>query len=192
MGSEVDPSHPARMGLGMGLGSEMDPSHPACRGLGMGLEVDPSHCTWPGLGIGLGSEMDPPHCAWLGSGIGLGSEMDPAWIPLCLSFPTWGLLPPQAPVSPLLPQHRSRSQSYRLVSGGREPRAAVLPEVWEWGLRYSRQQRERFRNPAGAALGTPSTAEPQPSVSQGSALGGLLYGEGTHVLRETPPSRSPG
>ncbi|NXD72417.1 MTMRA protein, partial [Eolophus roseicapillus] len=61
--------------------------------------------------------------------------------------------------------HRSRSQSYRPVSGRREPGAAALPEVWEWGLRYSRQQRERFRNPAGAAgpMGTPGTAEPQPS-----------------------------
>ncbi|XP_065516288.1 myotubularin-related protein 11 isoform X3 [Lathamus discolor] len=59
--------------------------------------------------------------------------------------------------------HRPRSQSYRAVSGGQEPSAAALPEVWEWGLRYSRQQRERFRNPAGAALGTPGTAEPQPS-----------------------------
>ncbi|XP_030329803.1 myotubularin-related protein 11 [Strigops habroptila] len=61
--------------------------------------------------------------------------------------------------------HRSRSQSYRPVSGWREPSAAALPEVWEWGLRYSRQQRERFRNPAGAAgpTGPPGTAEPQPS-----------------------------
>ncbi|XP_062488659.1 myotubularin-related protein 11 isoform X3 [Pezoporus occidentalis] len=59
--------------------------------------------------------------------------------------------------------HRPRSQSYHPVSGGREPGSTVLPEVWEWGLRYSRQQRERFRNPAGAALGTPGTAEPQPN-----------------------------
>ncbi|KAM8986190.1 myotubularin-related protein 11 isoform 2-T2 [Ara ararauna] len=61
--------------------------------------------------------------------------------------------------------HQPRSQSYRPVSGGRGPSAAALPEVWEWGLRYSQQQRERFRNPAGAAgpLGAPSAAEPQPS-----------------------------
>ncbi|XP_059688056.1 myotubularin-related protein 11 [Gavia stellata] len=68
--------------------------------------------------------------------------------------------------------HRPRSQTYTPVNGWRDPAPAVprapsaarrLPTVWDWGLRYSRQQRARFRNPAGAAgsTGPPDTAEPR-------------------------------
>ncbi|XP_068270830.1 myotubularin-related protein 11 [Nyctibius grandis] len=68
--------------------------------------------------------------------------------------------------------HRPRSQTYRQVSGWRDPEAGApgagraargLPPVWAWGLRYSPQQRARFRNPAGAAgaAGPPDTADPQ-------------------------------
>ncbi|XP_061872123.1 LOW QUALITY PROTEIN: myotubularin-related protein 11 [Colius striatus] len=69
--------------------------------------------------------------------------------------------------------HRPRSQTYTPAPGWREapPAPGVplpggagaaggrLPEVWAWGLRYSRQQRARFRNPAAAA-GTPEATEP--------------------------------
>ncbi|GAB0201057.1 myotubularin-related protein 11 [Grus japonensis] len=71
--------------------------------------------------------------------------------------------------------HRFRSQTYTPVNGWRDPPRGVpragrtgsaacgLPAVWDWGLRYSRQQRARFRNPAGAAgtPGHPDTADPQ-------------------------------
>ncbi|NXT35165.1 MTMRB protein, partial [Pelecanoides urinatrix] len=66
--------------------------------------------------------------------------------------------------------HRPRSQTYTPVNGWRDPppgrvgsAACGLPAVWDWGLRYSRQQRARFRNPAGAAgsVGPPDTADPQ-------------------------------
>ncbi|KAM6106621.1 myotubularin-related protein 11 [Pterocles gutturalis] len=68
--------------------------------------------------------------------------------------------------------HRPPSQTYTPVHGWRDPRAGepragsaacTLPPVWAWGLRYSRQQRARFRNPAGAAgsRGPPNTADPQ-------------------------------
>ncbi|NXF41825.1 MTRAB protein, partial [Nyctibius bracteatus] len=63
--------------------------------------------------------------------------------------------------------HRPRSQTYRRVSGWRDPEAGAgraacgLPPVWAWGLRYSPQQRARFRNPAGAAGRPPDTADPQ-------------------------------
>ncbi|KAM6112620.1 myotubularin-related protein 11 [Phoenicopterus ruber ruber] len=74
--------------------------------------------------------------------------------------------------------HQPRSQTYTPVNGWRDPApavpragragragsaACVLPAVWDWGLRYSRQQRARFRNPAGAAgsAGPPETADPQ-------------------------------
>ncbi|XP_069734461.1 myotubularin-related protein 11 [Phaenicophaeus curvirostris] len=56
--------------------------------------------------------------------------------------------------------HRPHGQTYTPVRGWRDPQpgapragsvAGGLPTVWDWGLRYSRQQRARFRNPAGAA-----------------------------------------
>ncbi|XP_064898936.1 myotubularin-related protein 11 isoform X2 [Columba livia] len=60
-------------------------------------------------------------------------------------------------------------------AGGRRPRggsaAGGLPPVWAWGLRYSREQRARFRNPAGGgapAPGPPDTADP-PSPDTGAA-----------------------
>uniref|UniRef100_A0A8C5TJC3 Myotubularin related protein 11 n=1 Tax=Malurus cyaneus samueli TaxID=2593467 RepID=A0A8C5TJC3_9PASS len=37
-----------------------------------------------------------------------------------------------------------------------DPPICTLPSVWAWGLRYTRQQRQRFRNPAGP----PGPAEP--------------------------------
>ncbi|XP_064331349.1 myotubularin-related protein 11 isoform X2 [Phalacrocorax carbo] len=68
--------------------------------------------------------------------------------------------------------HPPHSQTYTPVTGWRDPAAGVprvgsaacgLPAVWAWGLRYSRQQRARFRNPAGAAgtVGPRSAADPQ-------------------------------
>ncbi|NWZ57188.1 MTMRB protein, partial [Haliaeetus albicilla] len=71
--------------------------------------------------------------------------------------------------------HRPRSQTYTPVNGWRDPQpgapqvgrtgspACRLPTVWDWGLRYSRHQRARFRNPAGAAgtVGPPNAADPQ-------------------------------
>ncbi|NXW24186.1 MTMRB protein, partial [Circaetus pectoralis] len=71
--------------------------------------------------------------------------------------------------------HRPCSQTYTPVNGWQDAQPAVpragrtgspacrLPTVWDWGLRYSRHQRARFRNPAGAAgtVGPPDTADPQ-------------------------------
>ncbi|XP_072702844.1 myotubularin-related protein 11 isoform X2 [Ciconia boyciana] len=68
--------------------------------------------------------------------------------------------------------HRPCSQTYTPVNGWRDPAPGLpragsaargLPAVWAWGLRYSRQQRARFRNPAGAAgsVGPPDTADPR-------------------------------
>ncbi|NXI64591.1 MTRAB protein, partial [Anseranas semipalmata] len=63
-----------------------------------------------------------------------------------------------------------RSQTYTPVNGwwdspqGRVGSAASqLPPVWDWALRYSRQQRARFRNPAGvpSTVGPPDTVAPQ-------------------------------
>ncbi|NXS07134.1 MTMRB protein, partial [Neodrepanis coruscans] len=56
------------------------------------------------------------------------------------------------------------SQTYRSVGGWPDPSGGFgghrggspFPLVWAWGLRYSREQRERFRNPAGP----PAPAEP--------------------------------
>ncbi|NWS12171.1 MTRAB protein, partial [Pachyramphus minor] len=53
-----------------------------------------------------------------------------------------------------------RSQTYRPVGAWQDPprgpgghrggsSTCPFPPVWAWGLRYSREQRERFRNPAG-------------------------------------------
>ncbi|KAM3656914.1 myotubularin-related protein 11 [Ammospiza maritima maritima] len=69
---------------------------------------------------------------------------------------------------------RLPSQTYRRMGGWQEPgghrghpNPCSFPPVWAWGRRYSRQQREQFRNPAGppgpAGPPTPSTpAEPCP------------------------------
>ncbi|XP_064588668.1 myotubularin-related protein 11 isoform X1 [Zonotrichia leucophrys gambelii] len=69
---------------------------------------------------------------------------------------------------------RLPSQTYRPMGGWQEPgghrghpNPCSFPPVWAWGRRYSRQQREQFRNPAGppgpAGPPTPSTpAEPCP------------------------------
>ncbi|NXV22422.1 MTMRB protein, partial [Cepphus grylle] len=70
--------------------------------------------------------------------------------------------------------HCPRSQTYTPVNGWRDPvpgprqgggggsAACGLPPVWDWRLRYSPQQRARFRNPAGAAgtAGPPDTTGP--------------------------------
>ncbi|XP_053906601.1 myotubularin-related protein 11 [Cuculus canorus] len=64
--------------------------------------------------------------------------------------------------------HRPHGQTYTPVRVWRDPQPGVpwagsaaggLPTVWDWGLRYSRQQRARFRNPASAAgtVGPPDT-----------------------------------
>ncbi|NXR68657.1 MTMRB protein, partial [Rhadina sibilatrix] len=63
--------------------------------------------------------------------------------------------------------HSSTSQlpshAYRPMGGWQEPGGpgggpgpCPFPPVWAWGRRYSRQQQQRFRNPAGA----PGPAEP--------------------------------
>ncbi|XP_040433910.1 LOW QUALITY PROTEIN: myotubularin-related protein 11, partial [Falco naumanni] len=71
--------------------------------------------------------------------------------------------------------HRPCSQTYTPVNGWRDPpvgarrggpggqRCRGLPTVWDWGLRYSRQQRARFWNPAGAtgAVGPPEAGDPR-------------------------------
>ncbi|XP_063277281.1 myotubularin-related protein 11 isoform X2 [Prinia subflava] len=51
---------------------------------------------------------------------------------------------------------RPPSQTYRPVGGwqdpgghGRGPRSHTFPPVWAWEQRYTRQQREQFRNPMG-------------------------------------------
>ncbi|NXS99534.1 MTMRB protein, partial [Jacana jacana] len=67
--------------------------------------------------------------------------------------------------------HRPPSQTYTPVNGWWDPQpggggsaACGLPPVWDWGLRYNRQQRARFRNPTGPSsttTGPPDTAEAQ-------------------------------
>ncbi|NWY91773.1 MTMRB protein, partial [Loxia curvirostra] len=51
---------------------------------------------------------------------------------------------------------RLPSQTYRPMGGWQDPgghrgdpRPCSFPPVWAWGRRYTRQQREQFRNPAG-------------------------------------------
>ncbi|XP_027764845.1 myotubularin-related protein 11, partial [Empidonax traillii] len=62
---------------------------------------------------------------------------------------------------------RPRSQTYRPVGGWQDPSkgsgghrggpsSCPFPPVWAWGLRHTREQRQRFRNPAGP----PAPAEP--------------------------------
>ncbi|NXN29294.1 MTMRB protein, partial [Nycticryphes semicollaris] len=66
--------------------------------------------------------------------------------------------------------HQPPSQTYTPVNGWQDPQpgrggstACRLPPVWDWGLRYNRQQRARFRNPTGppSTMGPPDTTEPQ-------------------------------
>ncbi|XP_067169606.1 myotubularin-related protein 11 [Apteryx mantelli] len=81
-------------------------------------------------------------------------------------------------------QHRASGQTYTPVSGWREPVAVAgggrggapsrwPPTVWDWRLRYSRQQRARFRNPAGPRGGSAPVGPtaPQPGGGGGSAAG---------------------
>ncbi|NWI85962.1 MTMRB protein, partial [Pitta sordida] len=67
------------------------------------------------------------------------------------------------------------SQTYRPVGAWRDPSSGLggprgdpptcpFPLVWAWGLRYSREQRERFRNP----LGPLAPAEPPASGRPGA------------------------
>ncbi|KAM6234387.1 myotubularin-related protein 11 isoform 2-T2 [Porphyrio hochstetteri] len=65
---------------------------------------------------------------------------------------------------------RLHSQTYTPVNGWRDPSPGVrgvgsaacsLPTIWDWGLRYSQQQRVQFRNPVGAAMQHPDTTDPQ-------------------------------
>ncbi|NWS63308.1 MTMRB protein, partial [Chunga burmeisteri] len=86
--------------------------------------------------------------------------------------------------------HRPRGQTYTPVRGWWDPQPAVpragrvgsaacgLPAVWDWGLRYSRQQRARFRNPVGAAgtVGPPDIADPQTPGRPADAWPGLGAG----------------
>lgn len=75
------------------------------------------------------------------------------------------------------PQQQPRGQTYTPVNGCWDPPpGSRLPPVWDWALRYSPQQRARFRNPAGGGGGTlspPDTGDPQTTatVSQGRAWG---------------------
>ncbi|KAI6073022.1 Myotubularin-related protein 11 [Aix galericulata] len=64
-----------------------------------------------------------------------------------------------------------RGQTYTPVNGCWDPPAGSrLPPVWDWALRYSPQQRARFRNPAGGGGGTlspPDTESPQTTATRG-------------------------
>ncbi|NXH49204.1 MTMRB protein, partial [Dicaeum eximium] len=58
---------------------------------------------------------------------------------------------------------RLPSQTYRPMGGRQDPgghrghpQTCAFPPVWAWGRRYSQQQQQRFRNPAGP----PAPAEP--------------------------------
>lgn len=54
-----------------------------------------------------------------------------------------------------------------------------LPPVWDWALRYSPQQRARFRNPAGvpSTVGPPNTANPQTTGTPADAWPGAGAGD---------------
>ncbi|NWR39928.1 MTMRB protein, partial [Tachuris rubrigastra] len=80
---------------------------------------------------------------------------------------------------------RPRSQTYRPVGGWQDPSrgpgglrggpsACPFPPVWAWGLRYSREQRERFRNPAGPPVPT----EPPGRVSEAGQAPRPCWGAG--------------
>ncbi|NXD88046.1 MTMRB protein, partial [Halcyon senegalensis] len=114
-------------------------------------------------------------------------------------------------------QHWPRSQTYTPVNGWRDPQdppsagvlrvgsaAGGLPTVWDWGLRYSRQQRARFRNPAGPPSthgppdthGPPNTPESLPNAWLGPGAGnvfvltkGTLYPQPFPWRSGRPPPR---
>ncbi|XP_065585215.1 myotubularin-related protein 11 isoform X2 [Cyrtonyx montezumae] len=75
------------------------------------------------------------------------------------------------------------TQTYTPVSGRwAAPPGSVacrLPPIWAWGLRYSRQQRARFQNPAWdpGPVGTPDATDPQNTPAgawSGSSSGAVL------------------
>ncbi|XP_065585217.1 myotubularin-related protein 11 isoform X3 [Cyrtonyx montezumae] len=73
------------------------------------------------------------------------------------------------------------TQTYTPVSGRwAAPPGSVacrLPPIWAWGLRYSRQQRARFQNPAWdpGPVGTPDVSRSQPAGAwSGSSSGAVL------------------
>ncbi|XP_035202333.1 LOW QUALITY PROTEIN: myotubularin-related protein 11 [Oxyura jamaicensis] len=78
-----------------------------------------------------------------------------------------------------------RSQTYTPVNGWWDPppgqggsATSRLPPVWDWALRYSPQQRARFRNPAGvpSTLGPPDTVTPQTTGTVSCGVGGVWGG----------------
>ncbi|XP_053856866.1 myotubularin-related protein 11 [Vidua macroura] len=100
---------------------------------------------------------------------------------------------------------RLPSQTYRPMGGWQDPgghrggpHPCTFPPVWAWGRRYTRQQREQFRNPAGppgpAESLTPGTpADPCP---RGGARLVLTLAKGSlcpHALPwwSRPPPRPP-
>nr|XP_027300305.2 myotubularin-related protein 11 isoform X1 [Anas platyrhynchos] len=61
-----------------------------------------------------------------------------------------------------------RGQTYTPVNGCWDPPAGSrLPPVWDWALRYSPQQRARFRNPAGGGgtLSPQNTGDPETTAT---------------------------
>ncbi|NWU90957.1 MTMRB protein, partial [Upupa epops] len=80
-------------------------------------------------------------------------------------------------------------QSYTPVNSWRDsqsrdpPAAHRLPIVWHWGLRYSRQQRSQFRNPAQVAgpVGPQNPTDPQSQGRPSDAWPGLGAGS-TFIL----------
>ncbi|XP_014746762.1 PREDICTED: myotubularin-related protein 11 [Sturnus vulgaris] len=71
---------------------------------------------------------------------------------------------------------RLPSQTYRPMGGWQDPgghrgrpRTCTFPPVWAWGRRYTWQQQEQFRNPAGS----PAPAE---SLAPGTARGAEGWG----------------
>ncbi|NWX38518.1 MTRAA protein, partial [Notiomystis cincta] len=90
---------------------------------------------------------------------------------------------------------RLPSQTYRPVGGwqdpaghGGPPPSCAFPPVWAWGRRYSRRQRQQFRNP----LGPPAPAEPRAPGSPGEPCprGGpglvLMLAKGSLCLQPLP------
>ncbi|XP_064257378.1 myotubularin-related protein 11 isoform X2 [Passer domesticus] len=101
---------------------------------------------------------------------------------------------------------RLPSQTYRPVGGWQEPgghrgdpRPCGFPPVWAWGRRFTRQQREQFRNPAGppgppGPAGTLSPATPAAPCLWGGPRLVLTLAKGSlcpHPLpwRSRPPPR---
>ncbi|XP_041260007.1 myotubularin-related protein 11 isoform X2 [Onychostruthus taczanowskii] len=86
---------------------------------------------------------------------------------------------------------RLPSQTYRPMGGWQDPgghrgdpRPCSFPPVWAWGRRYTRQQREQFRNP----LGPPGPAE---SPSPGTPADPCPWGSPRLVLTLAKGSLSP-